>query len=111
MTLLDLLSCHILLLRIFQVLLAGITGALAGAISMGLSEYIGLPLLVASRSRAGECFFFNCFAATKSQREVTLGDLKLEKEHFKFHRDVELAQVCLRVDCCGRSQQQRFAFS
>jgi len=24
---------------------------------------------------------------------VTLGDLKLEKEHFKYHRDVELAQV------------------
>jgi len=28
--------------RVVQVLLAGITGALAGAISMGLSEYIGL---------------------------------------------------------------------
>jgi hypothetical protein len=32
-------------------------------------------------------------AATKSQTEVTLGDLKLEKDHFKYHRAVKLNQV------------------
>jgi hypothetical protein len=36
------LSLHVLFSHSFQVLLAGITGALAGAISMGLSEYIGV---------------------------------------------------------------------
>ena len=28
---------------------------------------------------------------------MTLGDLKLEKEHFKYHRDVELAQVLTSI--------------
>ena len=54
-----------------QILLTGISGAVAGAISMGLGEYV----------------------ATKSQREVYEGDLRTELEHFKHHRDVELEQV------------------
>ena len=40
-----------------------------------------------------QCVVVTSSAATKSQKEVTLGDLKLEKEHFKYHREVELAQV------------------
>jgi hypothetical protein len=34
-----------------------------------------------------------CPAATKSQTDVTVGDIALEKEHFKYHRHVEVAQV------------------
>lgn len=52
-------------------LLTGITGAIAGAISMALGEFV----------------------ATKSQAEVLKGDLDLEKEHFKYHRHIELEQV------------------
>jgi len=54
-----------------QVLLTGITGAVAGAISMALGEYM----------------------ATKSQREVRDGDLELERDHFKHHRHIELDEV------------------
>lgn len=54
-----------------QILLTGITGAVGGAISMALGEYL----------------------ATVSQTEVYQNDLKLEKEHFKYHRDIEIAQV------------------
>jgi len=54
-----------------EILLAGITGAIAGAISMALGEYM----------------------ATKSQAEVVAGDLELEKEHFKYHREIELDEV------------------
>jgi len=54
-----------------DVLLTGIAGAVAGAISMGLGEYI----------------------ATKSQGEVQEREMKLEKEHFLHHRDQELDQV------------------
>jgi len=53
------------------VLLSGISSAVAGAISMGLGEYI----------------------ATKSQYNVNQGEFELEKEHFRFHRDVELEQL------------------
>jgi hypothetical protein len=45
-------------------------------------------------------------AATKSQKEVTDGDLKLEKEHFKHHRDVELAQVCGAIAESLRSKRE-----
>lgn len=55
-----------------QIFLVGVTGAIAGAISMGLGEFI----------------------ATKSQNQVIEADIKLEKdEHFKFHRQVEEMQV------------------
>jgi len=54
-----------------DILLAGITGAIAGSISMALGEYI----------------------ATKSQSEVVKGDLSLEAEHFQFHRGPEMEQV------------------
>lgn len=54
-----------------DILLAGIAGTIAGAISMALGEYM----------------------ATKSQSEVYDGDLELEKEHFKYYREVELEQV------------------
>jgi len=52
-------------------LLAGIASAIAGSISMGLGEYV----------------------ATKSQTQVDNGELKLEQEHFRYHRDVELEQL------------------
>jgi VIT1/CCC1 family predicted Fe2+/Mn2+ transporter len=52
-------------------LLAGITATVAGALSMSLGEYL----------------------ATKSQKEVYLGDLELEKAHFKYHRPREIAQL------------------
>mmetsp|Transcript_18479 Transcript_18479/g.30384 ORF Transcript_18479/g.30384 Transcript_18479/m.30384 type:complete len:272 (+) Transcript_18479:147-962(+) len=54
-----------------QILLTGITGAAAGAVSMAAGEYL----------------------ATKSQNEVTDGELELEKVHFKYYREVEVAQV------------------
>ena len=54
-----------------QALLVGISSAVAGAMSMGIGEYI----------------------ATKSQLQVSEGEYKLESEHFKYHRDVELEQL------------------
>lgn len=52
-------------------LLSAISAAVAGAIAMGLGEYI----------------------ATKSQENVNKGEFELEEEHFKYHRDVELEQL------------------
>ena len=52
-------------------LLAGIASAIAGALSMGIGEFI----------------------ATKSQNDVNVGEMTIEKEHFKYHRDVELQQL------------------
>lgn len=52
-------------------LLTAISSAIAGSMAMGLGEYI----------------------ATKSQAEVYDGELNLEKEHFKYHRDIEISQV------------------
>jgi len=52
-------------------LITGLSGALAGAISMALGEYL----------------------ATKSQADVTRYDLELEKEHLKYYRDDEIAQA------------------
>ena len=54
-----------------QALLAGISAGVAGAIAMGIGEYI----------------------ATKSQLQVNEGEMRLETEHFKYHRDVELQQL------------------
>ena len=54
-----------------QSLLVGISSAIAGALSMGIGEYI----------------------ATKSQLQVSSSEMCLEKEHFKYHRDVELEQL------------------
>lgn len=54
-----------------QVLLTGIAGAIAGAVSMAAGEYL----------------------ATKSQREVLDAELTLERSHIKNHRDMELAQL------------------
>lgn len=53
------------------ILLAAISGAIAGSIAMGLGEYI----------------------ATKSQNEVVKGEMQLEQEHFKYHRDQEISQL------------------
>jgi len=52
-------------------LLTGIASAFAGALSMGIGEFI----------------------ATKSQNDVNVGEMAIEKEHFKYHRDVELNQL------------------
>ena len=54
-----------------QVLLTAIGGALAGAISMGAGEYL----------------------ATKSQAEVLCREIKLEQDHIRDHRDMEVAQL------------------
>jgi VIT1/CCC1 family predicted Fe2+/Mn2+ transporter len=58
-------------LRPREVLLAGITGAVAGAISMAAGEFI----------------------ATKSQEEVFDSEMALEREHIKFHRPHELQEI------------------
>ena len=54
-----------------QVLLAGVAAAIAGAVSMAAGEYI----------------------ATKSQEQVFDRELALEKEHLKYHRDVERQEI------------------
>lgn len=54
-----------------QVLLTGIAGALAGAVSMGTGEYL----------------------ATKSQDEVFEAEVDLEKEHIKHFRTEEVGQL------------------
>lgn len=54
-----------------DVLITGIAGALAGAVSMGAGEYL----------------------ATKSQDEVLDSELRLERVHIKHHRDTELEQL------------------
>eukprot|EP00808_Paulinella_micropora_P010365 g70748.t1 len=55
----------------FEVLLTAITGALAGAISMGIGEFV----------------------ATKSQREVSKGQMDLEKVHLKYFRQQEIEEL------------------
>ena len=54
-----------------QVLLTGVAGALAGAISMSAGEYL----------------------ATKSQEEVLEAELRLERTHIRDHREMELDQL------------------
>jgi VIT1/CCC1 family predicted Fe2+/Mn2+ transporter len=54
-----------------QVLLAGVAGALAGAVSMGSGEYL----------------------ATKSQTEVLQSEIALEETHIKHFRNREVAQL------------------
>lgn len=54
-----------------QVLLTAIGGAIAGAISMGAGEYL----------------------ATKSQTEVLARELKLERDHIRDHREMEVDQL------------------
>lgn len=53
------------------VLLAGLSGAFAGAVSMAAGEYM----------------------ATKSQEEAIDGELALEREHFKYYKDRELDEL------------------
>jgi len=58
-------------LRTRDIFLSAISGAVAGALSMAIGEYL----------------------ATKAQSEVVAGDLKLEQEHFKYHREIEVEQL------------------
>mmetsp|Transcript_17908 Transcript_17908/g.29415 ORF Transcript_17908/g.29415 Transcript_17908/m.29415 type:complete len:130 (-) Transcript_17908:895-1284(-) len=53
-----------------QILLTGITGAAAGIVSMAAGEFL----------------------ATKSQNDVTVGELALEHVHFKYFRNIEIDQ-------------------
>lgn len=53
------------------VVLAGLAGAFAGAVSMAAGEYM----------------------ATKSQDEAIEGEIELEKVHFKYYREKELAEL------------------
>ena len=53
------------------VLLAGVATAIAGAVSMAAGEYV----------------------ATKSQEEVFQGEMELEREHLKYHREHELDEL------------------
>lgn len=54
-----------------QILLTGVAGAIAGAISMAAGEYL----------------------ATKSQEEVFDREMELEREHLVYHRDREVAEL------------------
>ncbi|MCJ7726278.1 MAG: VIT1/CCC1 transporter family protein [Acidimicrobiia bacterium] len=54
-----------------QVLLAGVAAAIAGAVSMAAGEYI----------------------ATKSQEQVFDREMKLEREHLQYHREVERQEI------------------
>ncbi len=54
-----------------EVLLAALAASVAGAISMAAGEYV----------------------ATKSQEEVFDGERELEREHLKYHRDVERDEI------------------
>ncbi|MEX1004624.1 MAG: VIT1/CCC1 transporter family protein [Acidimicrobiia bacterium] len=54
-----------------DVVITGIAGALAGAVSMGAGEYL----------------------ATKSQDEVLASELELERTHIRHHREAELEQL------------------
>lgn len=54
-----------------QIVLTVVSGAVAGAISMGAGEYL----------------------ATKSQDEVLESELALERQHIRHHRDLELSQL------------------
>jgi VIT1/CCC1 family predicted Fe2+/Mn2+ transporter len=65
-------------LAVDDILLAGVTGGVAGAISMAFGEYL----------------------ATKSQNEVFKGNIKLERVHFKHYREQELQQ--LRDELSGK---------
>lgn len=58
-------------LEVRQVLLTGIAGAVAGAISMAVGEYI----------------------ATKSQEEVFQREMALERKHLRYHRKRELDEL------------------
>lgn len=67
-----------------EVLLAGITGGLAGAISMAAGEYI----------------------ATKSQEEVFDREEELEREHLKYHREREKEEIREMFGDMGLPPQQ-----
>jgi VIT1/CCC1 family predicted Fe2+/Mn2+ transporter len=54
-----------------QVLLAGVAAAIAGSVSMAAGEYM----------------------ATKSQEEVFDKEMELEREHLRYHRDVERDEI------------------
>ncbi|MFQ5947504.1 MAG: VIT1/CCC1 transporter family protein [Acidimicrobiia bacterium] len=54
-----------------EVLLAGLAGAIAGAVSMAAGEYM----------------------ATKSQEEVFESEMELEREHLKYYRDIEREEI------------------
>ena len=54
-----------------QVLLTGVAGAIAGAVSMAAGEYL----------------------ATKSQDDVLAAELELERVHIRYHRQQELDQL------------------
>ncbi len=58
-------------LNVDQVLLTGVAGAIAGAVSMAAGEYL----------------------ATKSQDEVLTAELALERTHILHYRDMEVAQI------------------
>ncbi|MBM3695617.1 MAG: hypothetical protein FJW79_06770 [Actinobacteria bacterium] len=62
-----------------QVLLTGIAGAIAGAISMAAGEYL----------------------ATKSQDELFEGELALERRHIREHRAAELHELADRLGRIG----------
>lgn len=62
-----------------QVLLTGIAGAIAGAVSMAFGEYL----------------------ATKSQDDVLLAELTLERTHIAHFRDMEVNQIREMVTALG----------
>ncbi|MGH8927642.1 MAG: VIT1/CCC1 transporter family protein [Acidimicrobiia bacterium] len=67
-----------------QVLLTGIAGAIAGAVSMGAGEYL----------------------ATKSQAEVLESEIALEKTHIEHFRNREVAQLYSMFRDIGISEEE-----
>lgn len=62
-----------------DILLTGIAGALAGAVSMSAGEFV----------------------ATKSQNEVMNGELALEQSHVRYHRQEELGELSELFEMIG----------
>ena len=66
-----------------QVLLAGVAGGIAGAVSMGAGEYL----------------------ATKSQDDVLAAEIELERVHIRYHREKELDQLGSMFAAMGLSDE------
>jgi VIT1/CCC1 family predicted Fe2+/Mn2+ transporter len=65
------------------VLITGVAGAIAGAVSMGTGEYL----------------------ATKSQEEVLASELRLEEIHIEHFRNLEVAQLYSMFRAIGISEE------
>jgi len=67
-----------------DILLTGIAGALAGAVSMAAGEYV----------------------ATKSQNEVMHGEISLEQQHVRYRQEDEIGELGGLLDLIGIPEEQ-----